>query len=107
MRGGEGGHLTLGAASGVSYGFPSPALPAAIFPLPGGRGVAGGAWTSVAPVPPAVSEEPAPAVSTADRRRRVARRRSLGPTPPAPSGGHGDVPLAPLEALATVELAEE
>jgi len=77
---------------------PPPGPVPLVFPLPGGRNVVPYGW-----VPPGAGQEPGsdPAglpESTAERRRRVARRRSLGGPGSGATPSSNDVPLNPAEA---------
>lgn len=58
-------------------GLPWPGSPAAIFPLPGGRGVAASGWVPPASQPVLLPEKAPLPDSSAHRRRQVARRRPL------------------------------
>ncbi len=79
----------------IPEGLPWPGSPAAIFPLPGGRGVAASGWVPPQTRPDRPPEKLPLQESTAERRRQVARRRPGH----SPVGGPGraDVPLSPLE----------
>lgn len=95
MRGGTGSHLPLGAWPGVPEGSPSPPVPAAIFPLPGGRGVAGARWVTIASGLAPLPDEAHLPVSTAARRRQFARRAPAVRRTGSAQRVRGDIPLGP------------